>query len=616
MSEETIGVAETSGKMCERTDVRNLAIIAHVDHGKTTLVDALLWQTGIFRENEKVAERVMDSIDLERERGITIMAKNTAVWHRDVHINIVDTPGHADFGGEVERTLKMVDGVLLLVDSSEGPLPQTRFVLRKALAEDLRPIVVINKIDRADSRVDEVLNEVYDLFIDLDANEEQLGFPVFYTNAKAGTSRPTPEGEDTNLSPLLDAIIDVVPAPQYREGAPLQVLVTNLDWDDYVGRLAIGRVFSGYLKRGSDVVVGRDPENLHAAKLARLYGYEGLQRLTIDEAGPGDIVAVSGIEEISIGDTITDPETPALMPPIEVDEPTIAMLFCVNDSPVAGRDGKFLTSRKIRERLMKEAQHNVAIRVADTDSPDVFQVMGRGELQLAILVETMRREGYELGLGKPEVIVREIDGRKHEPMEILVVDCPEEHVGTVSQLLGPRKGKMVKMANHGSGRVRVEFKIPARGLIGLRGDLMSETRGTAILHHIFEGWDEWQGEIVQRRYGAMIADRTGRVTGHAVENLRPRGSLFVEPGDEVYEGMLVGEHNRPSQLDVNITKERKLTNMRKSTSEELVRMQVARKLSLDETLEFIRDDELVEVTPEAFRMRKRILSASHRKGQK
>ncbi len=600
----------------ERADVRNLAIIAHVDHGKTTLVDALLWQSGVFRENESVAERVMDSIDLERERGITIMAKNTAIRHHDVLINVVDTPGHADFGGEVERTLKMVDGVLLLVDSSEGPLPQTRFVLRKALGEGLSPIVVINKIDRADARSAEVLDEVYDLFIDLGATEEQLDFPIFYTNAKAGTARTEPDGEDTNLAPLLDTIVEKVPAPRYIAGEPLQILVTNLDWDDYVGRLAIGRVVAGSVRRGAAVVVGRDEAQLAPAKLSQMFGTEGLQRIPIEEAGPGDIISVAGVEEIAIGDTITDPEAPRVLPPIEVDEPTLAMLFCVNDSPVAGRDGKFVTSRKIRERLVKEAQHNVAVRIADTDSPDVFQVMGRGELQLAVLVETMRREGYELGLGKPEVIVREIDGRRHEPMEILVVDCPEEYVGTVSQLLGPRKGRMTKMTNHGSGRVRVEFRVPARGLIGLRSDLMSETRGTAVLHHIFDGWDVWQGDITQRRFGAMIADRTGRVTAYAVEGLRARGTLFVEPGDEVYEGMLVGEHNRPSQLDVNITREKRLTNMRSSTADELIRLQASKKLTLDEALEFIRDDELVEVTPDAFRMRKRILQASRRKGQK
>ncbi|MEM6703400.1 MAG: translational GTPase TypA [Acidobacteriota bacterium] len=616
MTETLTSVPATPGSTCERTDVRNLAIIAHVDHGKTTLVDALLWQSGVFRENEAVAERVMDSIDLERERGITIMAKNTAIRHRDIDVNIVDTPGHADFGGEVERTLKMVDGVLLLVDSSEGPLPQTRFVLRKALAENLRPIVVINKIDRADARAAEVLDEVYDLFIDLDANEEQLDFPVFYTNAKAGTCRLEADGEDTTLAPLLDAIVETVPAPTYVEGAPLQVLVTNLDWDDYVGRLAICRVFSGWMERGQEILVGREAGLLRRARLTQLYGYEGLKRTETKKAGPGDIIAVAGVEEIAIGDTITDAETPALLPPIEVDEPTIAMLFCVNDSPVAGRDGKFVTSRKIRERLLKEEQHNVAVRIEETDSPDVFRVMGRGELQLAILVETMRREGYELGLGKPQVLVREIDGRQHEPMEILVVDCPEEHVGTVSQLLGPRKGRMLKMANHGSGRVRVEFRVPARGLIGLRGDLMSETRGTAVIHHIFDGWDVWQGEIVQRRFGAMIADRTGRVTAYAVEGLSARGTLFVEPGEEVYEGMLVGEHNRPSQLDVNITREKKLTNMRSSTADELVKLHAARKLTLEEALEFIRDDELVEVTPEAFRMRKRTLKASMRKGQK
>ena len=597
-----------------RADVRNLAIVAHVDHGKTTLVDALLWQSGIFRDNETVAERVMDSIDLERERGITIMAKNTAVRYGDVLINIVDTPGHADFGGEVERTLKMVDGVLLLVDASEGPLPQTRFVLSKALEANLVPIVVINKIDRSDARADEVLNEVYDLFIDLDANEEQLDFPVFYTIAKDGVCRTELEGADQTLSPLLDEILETVPAPSFDPEAPLQMLVTNLDWDDYTGRMAVGRIFNGEVEKGQEVAVCRRDGEIVPAKISVLYGYEGLTRTEIKSAGPGEIVALSGIEKVTIGETVTSVDDPRALPTIRVDEPTISMIFCVNDSPASGRDGKFVTSRQILARLEKETLHNVSMKFEESDSPDVFKVSGRGELQMAILIEQMRREGYELAVGKPQVITRKGEsGGIEEPMELLVVDVPEEHVGTVTQMMGPRKGRMLKMSNHGSGRVRLEFRIPSRGLIGLRNDFLENTRGTGILNHLFDGWEAWQGDITQRELGALIADRPGRVTAYAVENLSARGTLFAAPGDEVYEGQVVGEHNRPSQLDVNIVREKKLTNMRSSTSDELIRLTPPKKMSLEDCLEFIKEDELVEVTPTTYRMRKKKLSASQRK---
>jgi GTP-binding protein len=556
----------------------------------------------------------MDSNDLEREKGITILAKNTGIHYRGITINIVDTPGHADFGGEVERTLKMVDGVLLLVDAAEGPLPQTRFVLKKALAEGLQPILVINKIDRSDARPQEVLNEVYDLFIDLDASEEQLDFPVLFTNARAGRSRRAIDGEDSDLEPLFEQIVTTIPAPTYDPSAPTQFQITSLDWDDYVGRLAIGRVWNGTLRKGQIVAVcgavGTEP---HEAKITGMWSYQGLERRHADEARPGDIVAVVGMEEIGIGDTLTDPLDPRPRRRIEVDEPTLSMLFYVNDSPWAGRDGQFVTSRKIRERLYKESYHNVAIRVADTGGADAFEVSGRGELQLAVLIETMRREGYELGLGQPEVITRTIDGVLCEPMELLQIDLPEDYIGVVTQKLGPRKGRMLGMTALGSGRVRLEFRIPSRGLIGLRSEMMADTRGTAVVNHLFDGWEPWQGEIAKRRGGALIADRSGRVTAYAVENLEPRGVLFVGPGEEVYEGMLAGEHNRPTPLDVNITREKKVTNMRASNSEQTVKLSPPKKLTLEQALEFIHDDELVEVTPTAFRMRKRVLSASFRK---
>ncbi len=598
-----------------REDLRNLAIIAHVDHGKTTLVDALLWQSGIFRDNQEVAERVMDSIDLERERGITIMAKNTSIRYRDSLINIVDTPGHADFGGEVERTLKLVDGVLLLVDSSEGPLPQTRFVLRKALELGLPPIVVVNKIDRPDARPAEVLDEVYDLFIDLDAHEDQLDFPVLFTNAREGKCRLTADGEETTLEPLMEEILRTVPAPTYDPEIPLQMLVTTLDYDDYVGRLAVGRVVSGNLKRGQEVARCRLDGEVERVKVTGLFGHQGLKRVAVETAGPGDIVAVTGLDDIFIGETLADLDDPRPLPVIRVDEPTIAVHIGINDSPLSGRDGQHVTSRKLRERLIKETLGNVAIKVEDTDSPDTFKVSGRGELQLAILIEMMRREGFEMSVGKPEILTRRIDGKLHEPMELLVVDCPEEFIGAVTQKLGTRRGRMTKMSNHGSGRVRIEFRLPSRGLIGFRNEFLTDTRGTGLMHQLFDGFDPWQGDIVRRASGALISDRAGKVTAYAVENLQPRGVLFAGPGTEVYEGMIVGEHNRPSDLDVNITKEKRLTNMRASSADELVRLTPPTVLSLEQALELIEDDELVEVTPTSFRLRKRTLRAAFRKSK-
>jgi len=595
-----------------RTDVRNLAIIAHVDHGKTTLVDALLWQSGIFRANEQVAERVMDSIDLEREKGITIMAKNTAIQYRGTKINIVDTPGHSDFGAEVERTLKMVDGVMLLVDASEGPLPQTRFVLRKALEQGLPPIVVINKIDRPDARPQEVLNEVYDLFIDLDATEDQLDFPVLYCNAKKGLARRTPDGEETTLEPLLDQIVETVPPPEYDEETPLQLLITSMDYDDYVGRLAIGRIFNGRLRKAGEMALCRLDGSVVPGRATLLYGYEGLRRVEIAEAGPGDIVALAGLDDVAIGETISAADDPRPLPAIKVDEPTIAMIFSVNTSPMSGREGSHVTSRKLKERLEREALGNVAIRVEPTESPDAFQVSGRGELQLAILIEMMRREGYEMSVGKPEVITRTIDGRLNEPMELLVVDCPEDFIGTVTQMVGSRRGKMMKMSNHGTGRVRMEFRVPSRGLIGFRGQFLTDTRGTGLMNHLFDGWEPWQGDIEHRPTGALVADRAGKATAYAIEGLQPRGELFVAPTDEVYEGMIVGEHARGNDLDVNIVREKKLTNMRASGSDDTVHLVPPRLMNLEQALEFVQEDELVEVTPKSMRLRKRILKANQR----
>ncbi|HVR28064.1 MAG TPA: translational GTPase TypA [Thermoanaerobaculia bacterium] len=601
-----------SPRLVRRDDLRNIAIVAHVDHGKTTLVDALLWQSGIFQAHETIQERVMDSIDLERERGITIMAKNTAIEYRGTRINIVDTPGHVDFGGEVERTMKLVDGILLLVDASEGPLPQTRFVLRKAMEAGLVPVVVINKIDRSDARPGEVLNEIYDLFIDLGAHDAQLDFPVVYCNARAGRCRLELEDEDQPLSLLMDQILTTVPAPAYDPELPLQLLITTLGWDDYVGRLVIGRVQNGTIAKGQQVVLCRLDGAIVPTKVSRLYSHRGLDRIEIAEAGAGEIVVLAGIGEVSIGETIAAVESPLALPPITVEEPTISMRFSVNDSPFAGRDGRFVTSRKLRERLEREALHNVAIRVAETEGPDAFEVAGRGELQLSILIETMRREGYELGVGKPEVMTKTIDGVVCEPMELLLVDVPEEYVGPVTRLLGPRRGRMLEMVHQGSGRVRLEFRIPSRGLIGMRSRLLEETRGTATLHHDLAGWDPWLGDIPHRTTGALVADRPGRVTAYACEHLQSRGELFCPPGTEVYEGMIVGEHSRPDDLDVNITREKKLTNMRASTAEDFVKLGATRKMSLEDAIEFIDVDEIVEVTPGSFRLRKRVLRANQR----
>ena len=591
-------------------EFRNIAIIAHVDHGKTTLVEAMLWQSGIFRSNERVAERVMDSGDLERERGITILAKNTAVHYGDLKINIVDTPGHADFGGEVERTLQMVDGVLLLVDAAEGPLPQTRFVLAKALQLGLPPILVINKIDRQDARPDEVLDEVYDLFIDLDATEEQLDFPVFCTDARKGLCRKGLEGELGTLKPLFDEIADNLPAPEGNPTAGLQMLVTNLDWSDYLGRLAVGRIVNGTLKANSSVGLARE-EGVVKVKVGVLYSHEGLKRQEVDEAVAGDIVAVSGLEQISIGDSLVDYENPEPLKRIAVDEPTMSMVFSANTSPFGGRDGSYVTARQIRARLEKEILHNVALRL-EVLSNDAFKVLGRGELQLAILIETMRREGYELSVSKPEVVVRTIDGQKHEPMELVQVDCPEEYVGAVTQKLGSRKGVMTEMHNPGHGRVRLEFRAPSRALIGFRSEFLTDTRGTGILNHLFDGWAPWQGPIGGRPTGALVSDRAGKTTTYALFHLEPRGTLFVKTGVDVYEGMIVGENARSGDLDVNVTREKKLTNMRAAGADEALRLAPPRPMTLDLALEWISDDELVEVTPSMIRLRKRVLKANQR----
>jgi GTP-binding protein len=599
-----------------RQDIRNLAIIAHVDHGKTTLVDAMLWQSGIFRSNEYVVERVMDSIDLEREKGITIMAKNTAVNYQGTRINIVDTPGHADFGGEVERTLTMVDGVMLLVDASEGPLPQTRFVLKKALEANLPPIVVINKIDRPDARIAEVVDEVYDLFIDLDASEAQLDFPILYCNARKGLCRRTADGPDEPLLPLFEQILKTIPPPKYDPASPLQFLVTSLDYDDYVGRLLIGRIVNGNVRKAQQVLLCRRDGSQVAAKVTNLYGYQGLRRTEVDEAGPGDIVSIAGVEAATIGETLTDPENPRPLPLITVDEPTIAMLFSVNTSPLAGRDGQHVTSFKLKDRLAREVLTNVSIRVEATDAPDIFNVSGRGELQLAILIEMMRRESYELSVGKPEVLTKEIDGARHEPMEMLVVDCPEDFIGVVTQKIGVRRGRMTKMVNHGSGRVRLEFRLPSRGLIGFRTEFLTDTRGTGLMNHLFDGHEPWQGDIPHRPTGALVSDRPGRATAYAIGHMQPRGELFVSPGEEVYEGMIVGENSRENDLDVNITKEKKLTNMRASTDEATVQLVPPRVMSLEQALEFLRADELLEVTPKSLRLRKKILPALKRKGSR
>ena len=594
-------------------NLRNVAIIAHVDHGKTTLVDALLQQSGVFRANQEHRERIMDSNELERERGITILAKNTAVHYKDTKINIVDTPGHADFGGEVERALKMVDGVLLLVDASEGPLPQTRYVLRKALEARLPPVVVINKIDRSDARPQEVLNEVYDLFIDLDATEDQLDFPVLYTNARDGFARTTPDGDGADLQPLFEALVNQVAPPSGSADGVLQLLIANLDYSDYLGRLAIGRVFSGRVRVGETVAVSKRDGRLETTKVTKLYVFDGLKRIETDEAACGEIVALAGFEGIQIGETVTSATEPAPLPPLHIDEPTISMVFSVNTSPFAGRDGRWVTSRNIKERLEKELLTNVSIRVDPTDSADSFKVLGRGELQLAILIETMRREGFEMGVSNPEVITHtDADGVRKEPLEAFSVDLPETYMGVVLEKMALRKGKMTKMVNHGSGRVRLEFHVPTRGLIGIRTELLTDTRGTAVMNSLLEGWVEWQGEIPRRQTGVLVADRTGDTTAYALSHMEDRGELFVGPGTSVYEGMVVGENSRPDDMDVNVTKQKKLTNMRASTADEAIRLTPHRQLNLEQALEFIAQDELVEVTPQAIRLRKRTLTASQR----
>ncbi|MDD2901433.1 MAG: translational GTPase TypA [Syntrophales bacterium] len=590
--------------MKTRDDLRNIAIIAHVDHGKTTLADAMLWQSGIFRANEQVAERVLDSLDLEREKGITIMAKNMAITYKGVKINIVDTPGHADFGGEVERTLNLVDGVMLLVDATEGPLPQTRFVLGKALEKGLPAIVVINKIDREDRRPQEVLNEIFDLFIDLDATEEQLEFPVLYTNAKKGIALTDPEGEGQDLAPLFEAILATIPAPQYDPAAPLQFLVTSLDYSDYVGLIAVGKIVSGALKKGREVALLKEGEMAGKANLSVIYSFEGLERSEPEVIEAGDLAAVAGVPQAFIGDTLGDPEDPRPLPGIVVEEPTISMVFSVNTSPLSGKEGKLLTSRHLKERLDKEVLYNVSIKVEPGATKDAFKVSARGELQLAVLVEMMRREGFELSLSKPRVITRERDGKLTEPVELAVVDIPEEFIGIVTEKMSARRGRMMKMINHGSGRVRLEFAIPSRGLIGFRGQFLNDTRGTGLLNTILEGFTPYAGEISGRPNGALIADRPGKAVGYAIFHLQPRGTIFVKPGDPVYRGMIVGENTRTEDMWVNITKEKKLTNIRAAGTDEALRLVPPRQFSLEQAMEFINDDELVEVTPGAIRLRK------------
>jgi GTP-binding protein len=607
-----LGISFSKGIIVLSKGIRNIAIIAHVDHGKTTLVDAMLRQSGIFRANEAVVERVMDSNDLERERGITILAKNTAVFYHDVKINIVDTPGHSDFGGEVERALKMVDGVMLLVDASEGPLPQTRYVLSKALEAKLPPILVINKIDRPDARTQEVLNEVYDLFIDLDAGEDQLDFPVLYTNGKLGTATTDLNQPGEDLQPLFETIVKTIPEPQGQADGPLQILVANLDYSDYLGRLAIARVFDGTMRTGEEVAIAKLDGTFQKTKITKLFSFNGLKRVDITETELGDIVAVAGVEGITIGETITNVENPTPLPHITIDEPTIAMQFSVNTSPFAGREGQFVTSRNLRERLDKELLTNVSIRVEEGATPDTFKVLGRGELQLSILIEMMRREGYELAVSRPEIVTKRIDGRLMEPVELLMIDIPEEFVGVVIERLGMRKAEMQKMHNHGYGRVRMEFRIPSRGLIGLRSEMLTDTRGTIVMNSLFDGYIEWQGEIPHRMTGALVADRPGTTTAYALYNLQERGELFIGPGVEVYEGMIIGENSRDNDLDVNAVKEKKLTNMRSSTADEAIRLVPFRPLNLEQAIEFIADDEFVEVTPKSLRLRKKILQSNRR----
>jgi GTP-binding protein len=599
--------------MAVRSDIRNVAIVAHVDHGKTTLVDALLWQAGSFRDNETVAERVMDSMDLEREKGITILAKNTAVQlENGVKLNIVDTPGHADFGGEVERGLTMVDGVLLLVDASEGPLPQTRFVLRKALQAKLPVVLVVNKIDRDDARPEEVVNEVYELFLDLDADESQIEFPIVYANARAGKAGLDPNDLADDLKPLVDTLLTTVPAPEYDESHPLQALVTNLDASPYVGRLALCRIRHGHLKKGQQIAWCRADGTISNARLTELYVTDALDRVPAEEAGPGEIVAIAGLPDVTIGETIADPDDPRPLPVTHVDDPSLSITIGINTSPLAGTEGDRLTASMVKQRLDQELVGNVSLRVNPTTRPDAWEVQGRGELQLAVLVELMRREGFELTVGKPEVLTKEVGGKKCEPVERVAIDVPEEYIGVVTQLLALRKGALQQMVNHGTGWARMEYLVPARGLIGFRTEFLTETRGTGILHHVFEGWEPWYGDIRTRPTGALVSDRRGPVTAFAIINLQERGTLFVKPGDEVYEGMIVGENSRADDLDVNATKEKKLTNMRAASSDETVRLIPPRALSLEQALEEIREDECVEVTPQSIRLRKVELSAQKR----
>jgi GTP-binding protein TypA/BipA len=590
--------------MATRDDLRNIAIVAHVDHGKTTLVDAMLWQSGAFRKGQDVAERVMDSMDLEREKGITILAKNTAVNYSGVKLNIVDTPGHADFGGEVERGLTMVDGVLLLVDASEGPLPQTRFVLRKALEAKLPVILVVNKVDRPDARIAEVVDEVYELFLDLDADSEQIDFPIVYTNAKAGWASLEEGVEGSDLSPLMDLMLEKIPAPEYDPDHPLQAHVTNLDASPYVGRLALCRVHNGTIRSGRQVAWCRADGRIERATVSELYITEALERVPAEEAGPGEIIAVAGMEEITIGETLADPTDPRPLPVITVDEPSLSIVLGINTSPLAGTEGSKLTARQVRDRLDAELIGNVSIRVRDTERPDAWEVQGRGELQLVILLELMRREGFELTAGQPRVLTREIDGKTHEPVERLAIDAPEEHVGAITQLLAGRKGRLEQMANHETGWVRMEYLVPARGLIGFRTEFLTETRGTGVMHHVFEDWERWAGELRLRPTGSIVADRRGKSAGYALIGLQDRGTLFIGPGEDVYEGMIIGENARAEDMDVNATKEKQQTNMRAASADVLERMAPPKRLSLEAAVEFLREDECVEVTPESVRLRK------------
>jgi GTP-binding protein len=593
-------------------NIRNIAIIAHVDHGKTTLVDAMLRQSGIFRANQELVERVMDSNDLERERGITILAKNTALFFHETKINIVDTPGHSDFGGEVERALRMVDGVVLLVDASEGPLPQTRYVLQKALAAKLPPVVVLNKIDRTDARAKEVLDEIYDLFIDLDATEDQLDFPVIYTNAREGVAHRKEGDGSKDLLPLFETIVARIPAPAADPAATLQLQVMNLDYSEFLGRIAIARVFNGTLNRGEEVGISKLDGKIQNTKITKLFTFRGLERDEAEQVVAGDIVAIAGVEGIQIGESIINLDNPAPMEPLVIDEPTLAMIFTVNSGPLSGREGSYLTSRDLRDRLQRELLTNVSIRVEDSDTPESFRVLGRGELQLAILIETMRREGFELMVGKPEIVIRNENGRKLEPQERVVIDVADNFIGIIMETLGSRRGEMTKMSNHGSGRVRLEFKIPSRGLIGLRSQLLTDTRGTALIHSIFEGWIDYGGDMALRPTGALVADRAGVSTAYALWGLQERGELFVGPTIDVYEGMIIGENSREQDMEVNVTREKKLTNMRSSSADEAIRLIPHRELSLEQAIEFIADDEFVEITPKTIRLRKKVLQFSKR----